>query len=281
MFIGITKFFSPKKTIIFVKNKASAKLSVFKNDVFCFFSTDTIGDRTSLPHGTNSFGVFLYYVIRGGVWKKQIFILLKYDTRLLGNSDQNEGGGVWEKKIILLKYYKGGGSENPRFRITWYGNAPFLCHITIADAKWSCYFQKKTRWQVSFLKIVFTQNCMHFFLNTTGGGSHHSKSYMWATLKVSVFWNGQFRQLFFLRKIFFFHFVLKKKTISPLKRELAFFENIFFYFFQKFLFFLSLFFVVSDTFFLFFFFGKDFTWFLTNPKKNKKSDKKNKNFWEK
>ena len=83
---------------------------------------------------------------------------------------------------------------------------------------------------------------------------------------------------------------LKKKNISPLKRELAFFEKIFFYFPQKFLFFLSLFFVFFGHFFCFFF-GLVKNHVKSLPKKNKtqKVSEKNKKsgktktkfFWEK
>ena len=86
---------------------------------------------------------------------------------------------------------------------------------------------------------------------------------------------------FFFEKFVFFYFVLKTKTISPLKRELSFFEKILFYFFQKIMFFLSLFFVFSDTFFLVFFLVRILRGFWSIQKKTKKVSEKNKKKWQK
>ena len=115
-----------------------------------------------------------------------------------------------------------------------------------------------------------------------GGGSPPTNTFLWAKLKVSVFLNGQFRGLFFLRKIFVFSFCFEKKYISPRKRELVFFEKIFVYFPQKFLFFLSLFFVFFGHFFLLFFFlVRILRGFWPIQKKSKKMSEKNKKKWQK
>ena len=94
----------------------------------------------------------------------------------------------------------------------------------------------------SYFKIFFI--CSK---NIPWGGSPASKSYMWAKPKVSVFKNGQFRDPFFLRKIFFFG--KKQKLFSPLTDNfcLFFFFNIFSIFFE--FFFYGHFFCFSDTFF--------------------------------
>ena len=49
LFIGVKKFFFSPKNNYFFQNKVSAKLSVFKNDVFWVCPTDTIGKRALPP----------------------------------------------------------------------------------------------------------------------------------------------------------------------------------------------------------------------------------------
>jgi hypothetical protein len=81
--------------------------------------------------------------------------------------------------------------------------------------------------------LCFKKRVWYFLLVGTGG-SPFTKFYLWAKPKVSVFNNGQFRDLFFLRKIFYFG---KNKKYTSLVNEnfvLFFAKNVFFIFFKFF-----------------------------------------------
>jgi hypothetical protein len=67
-------------------------------------------------------------------------------------------------------------------------------------------------WTLSFFTMCF-HLYSYLFCTIPWGGSPQSNAYLWAKPKVSVFKNGQFRDPFFLRKIFFFW--KNEKNISP------------------------------------------------------------------